>query len=871
MDPTITFIGEHLLPGNLGKFFVALSLTSSILAALAYFLSTRTEGSDKSKWIKTGRITFLVHAASVAGIFITLFYIIHSHYFEYAYAWQHSSLELPVHYMISCFWEGQEGSFLLWMFWHAVLGIFLFRSGKWEAPVMVVVALAQIVLGSMILGIEWLPGIKLGSSPFELLRIAKPELMDIPILESVGKANYLKVIVNGNGLNPLLQNYWMVIHPPTLFLGFAASIVPFAFVIAAMWLRDYKGWIAPALPWTLFCVMVLGAGIIMGGFWAYESLSFGGYWAWDPVENASLIPWLVIIAAVHVMLIQKSTGNYQILSLILAGSSFILVLYATFLTRSGILGDTSVHSFTDLGLSGQLMVFVFMFLGLMTAVSFQHSRARYIYALSLLTLLLINVGAGTFLKIPNLIYFTVSIIWMTMNLYRNIPLSEKEENMWSREFWMFIGTLILLLSAFQVLVNTSIPVLNKITTAFAFVLEPLANLTGWDKLKDIAAGKAAPPTNVVEFYNRWQLPIAILIALLSAIGQYFKYRKSDPKKVLPLLGYTLIAAIVLTIGGIWLFQINAPLLIGLMLAAFYAMVANAFYVYKVLKGNLKVSGGAVAHIGLGMMLIGILVSGSKQHVISLNYVHSYGESFDEKTTRENLFLQNGVPVQMGDYQITYRGDSTEGPNTFYRVDYLNQKNGEAFSLYPNAQFNERQGLMPNPDTRHFISKDIFTHVTSVRRKDQAEEWQDAGTHDIKPGDTLVINKNVVIFKELRETNGEDISNDLKGHRLTIGFFDVIRGDSFWQMKPVYGKTLVDDYTIFTREENAGLQLTMRKKISGEGIVLEAKQKEVIPDYIIMKAIVFPWINLLWAGTLIMLTGFVLSIRQRMKQKAQVHV
>lgn len=118
----------------------------------------------------------------------------------------------------------------------------------------------------------------------------------------------------------------------------------------------------PALPWTLVSVMILGTGIIMGGFWAYESLSFGGYWAWDPVENASLVPWLLLIVTLHLMLIYKSTGTSIILTYILSIASFLLVLYATFLTRSGILGDTSVHSFTDLGLSGQLMIFMFVFM-----------------------------------------------------------------------------------------------------------------------------------------------------------------------------------------------------------------------------------------------------------------------------------------------------------------------------------------------------------------------------------------------------------------------------------------------------------------------------------------------------------------------------
>ena len=185
--------------------------------------------------------------------------------------------------MISCFWEGQEGSFLLWLFWNALIGLILQRVAKdWESPVMVVIAFAQIALGSMLLGFHW-GELKIGSSPFDLLREQRPDFLNIPILGQIGVGNYLEVFKDGNGLNALLQNYWMVIHPPTLFLGFATAIVPFAYSIAALWRNNDRGWISHALIWGLVCVGILGLGIIMGGFWAYEALSFGGYCVQDGV------------------------------------------------------------------------------------------------------------------------------------------------------------------------------------------------------------------------------------------------------------------------------------------------------------------------------------------------------------------------------------------------------------------------------------------------------------------------------------------------------------------------------------------------------------------------------------------------------------
>ena len=128
--------------------------------------------------------------------------------------------------------------------------------------------------------------------------------MDAPIF---AKADYATVI-KGQGLNPLLQNYWMTIHPPTLFLGFASTAVPFCYAVAGLWTGKHKEWLKPVLPWALFSGAILGTGILMGGAWAYEALSFGGYWAWDPVENMSLVPWLILIAGIHTNLISKNTG-----------------------------------------------------------------------------------------------------------------------------------------------------------------------------------------------------------------------------------------------------------------------------------------------------------------------------------------------------------------------------------------------------------------------------------------------------------------------------------------------------------------------------------------------------------------------------------
>ena len=353
------FLNEHALPGKIGELFTILSFAASIVATIAYFLSTQSRSEmDQRNWKNLARSSFFVHTGSVFGIFITLFYIIFNHYFEYNYAWTHSSRELPFKYLLSCFWEGQEGSFLLWTTWNCILSFFVIgKNNKWESPVMSIVGLAQVILASMLLGLYFF-GERIGSNPFIFLR---DQMVGAPIFQL---PNYLSAIRDGNGLNPLLQNYWMVIHPPILFLGFASTIFPFAYVIAIMWKNDYEDFIPTLLKWSLFSCMILGTGIMMGGAWAYESLNFGGYWAWDPVENASLVPWIIMVAGLHTLMIYKSTG-YSLKSVILFFIlSFSLVLYSSFLTRTGILGETSVHAFTGEGgsLFYHLLFFLFLFM-----------------------------------------------------------------------------------------------------------------------------------------------------------------------------------------------------------------------------------------------------------------------------------------------------------------------------------------------------------------------------------------------------------------------------------------------------------------------------------------------------------------------------
>ncbi|MFT5724412.1 MAG: cytochrome c-type biogenesis protein CcmF [Bacteroidia bacterium] len=866
---TITFNGEHLIPGNLGHFFVVLAFITAIFGALAFAMHVKTQDEGHKR---IARVTFFIHFVSVLGIIASLFFIIYNHYFEYQYAWQHSSLELPTHYMISCFWEGQEGSFLLWLFWEAVLGLVLvLKPSQWQSPVLAVILLSQAVLSSMLIGIDisFLGDFKFGSSPFMLLREVDPSVLELPVLamQGIAKADYMQVIVNGTGLNPLLQNYWMVIHPPTLFFGFATTIIPFAFAIAGLWTREYKAWMKPALPWALISIMVLGAGIIMGGVWAYESLSFGGYWAWDPVENASLIPWVVLIAGVHVMLINRITGSSLILSYLLVLGTFILVLYATFLTRSGVLGDSSVHSFTDLGLSAQLLVFLLMFVLLPVVVSFKESKSRWLYFGLMMVIFAINVLVGKFIVWLNILFFIGSFVAFIQNFNRHLPLNKKEESTYSREFWMFVGSLVLLLSAVQILSTTSIPVFNKITSALAFIFEPLHKLTGADVFDKMARGVIDKPIPEIEHYNKWQLPIAVIIALLTGLTQFFSYKKTSKRHIGRNLLIILITSLVITALLMPLFGIyfsGGFMLVLFLFASTFAIVGNCWFIFKALKFKWKLSGASLSHIGFGLMMIGVLVSSAKKHVISQNNLYTYSDEFSEKDNRENILLYQNIPFKMSQYVVTYRGDTTIGPNTYYEVHYYDTIRNSEFSLYPNAQFSE-QGLMPNPDTRHYLTRDIYTHVSLVPKAGQGE-WEADGKHTMNIGDTMIVNKSFVILEAIDRTLGDTISQQLAGHDLHIARIKVIKGDSTVIARPVFGvKDGESYYNIFSVAEYAKIRFNYFPKEENGKLVHELETDIQPQRYIVMKAIAFPYINLLWTGTVIMLLGFFMAIRRRLKE------
>nr|WP_199158821.1 cytochrome c biogenesis protein CcsA [Pedobacter sp. ASV2] len=815
----IQFVGENLLPGKIGQFFIVLAFSASLLSTIAYFYASKDKNLEDKSWRNLGRIGFLVNWFSIIGIGAILFYLILGHYNEYNYVYFHSSKQLPVYYIISAFWEGQEGSFWLWAFWQSLLGaILIWKAKTWEKPVMTVVAFSQVFLTSMMLGVE-IFGERIGSSPFILLRDA----VDLKAMAPVVFANpenfkdYLKFITDGRGLNPLLQNYWMVIHPPTLFLGFASMVVPFAYGIAALWQKRYKEWIKPAMPWTLFAVMVLGTGIIMGSFWAYEALNFGGFWAWDPVENASLIPWLTLIGAVHVMIAYKNTGHAYFTAIALVFLSFLLVLYASFLTRSGILGDTSVHSFTDMGMFGHLILY--------------------------------NV------------VFAALAIYLIVIRWKDLPITSKDEETYSREFWMFIGALVVTVACIQVIFSTSVPVFNK---AFGT--------------------KFSPPIDAVKYYNQWQAPFAVLITLISGFSQYLKYKRTDPRKFYSSLVSAIIFSVVLTAGLVYVADIYTnTMYILITFSCLFAILSNATILYQAFGGKAKLAGSAIAHIGFALLILGALISAATNKPISLNANNFIPVKDFEKTEKpgENIMLYKNEPKKMGKYTVTYVSDTTVAPNTTYELNFKvydeSGKVKEDFNLHPHVQDNEKMGLIASPDTKHYLTYDVYTHITSAAIKKADHEDHEGHSDDenykeprivkVSAGDTIHTSSGIITVKAL---NNKPAAKDLV---LAQGDFavglplEINSAGKIYNTEPIFLIKGNNTFDFARKVEELDLKVRFSKVLPEEKKVeLQIFEKpQQAKDWVVFKAIEFPFINLYWAGTIVMVVGFLLSIFRRRKE------
>jgi len=393
-----------------GDMLILIAFVFNLLAGVAFLLIARGKASFENLALNSYRVFSICVALAAAY----LFYLFFSHNYAIKYVYEYSDRSLPFFYLLSSFWGGQEGTYLLWLLFNAAFGFLIIKfSGQYRNWAMVVFSTVNLFFLLILTNL----------SPFAFLGFQAAD---------------------GAGLNPLLQDPWMVIHPPIMFVGYSMAAVPFSIAMAALIMNDYSDWVRRTFPWAAVTTLALATGNILGAYWAYTTLGWGGYWAWDPVENSSLIPWFVSLALIHGLILEKRSGALRKTNMLLTAYVFILVVYGTFLTRSGVLADFSVHSFVDLGINQFLIGFLVFFTALALILFFPRVKAM-----------------------------------------GHVPLNY---SLYSREFSIFAGMLLLFMFSVIVLFWTSLPILSGL-----FTDEPRA--------ADLAT------------YNSFGLPFAVLFAL----------------------------------------------------------------------------------------------------------------------------------------------------------------------------------------------------------------------------------------------------------------------------------------------------------------------------------------------------------------------
>ncbi|OGU28451.1 MAG: hypothetical protein A2X67_03910 [Ignavibacteria bacterium GWA2_55_11] len=779
----------------IGSILVKVGFAAALASAVLYYWNARKHSGRE---LLLARAAFHTSVVSLMTAAAYLLYLILTHQFQYTYVWNYSSTDLPLSLLISTLYAGQEGSFTLWALYTAVIGVFLmtYTSRKgYESEVMSVYSLILSFLMLMLVvknpfALIW------NTFPNDLIQTGPipPGMANVVILDAANQI-WARFPVEGKGLNPLLQNYWMVIHPQILFMGFSAMAVPYALAIGGLWKRDYSSWIRVSTPWSVFGAMVLGTGIILGGYWAYETLGWGGFWGWDPVENSSLVPWLVCVASIHTALTQRKSGSFVRTNFALSLLTFITVLYSTFLTRSGILGETSVHSFVDPGM--------------------------WVYWLLLAFILLFGgIGFG--------------LLFIRM---REMPKVQVEHSLLSRDFALFLGASALTFVALFVLVGTSSPIITS-----------------------IAKGKASAVD--IQYYVKTNLPLGIVITLLSGLGQLLWWKSS---RVMSLLRRLLVPAVV-GVGVttiVLLLGWEEPLILLFVFCSGFSLAANVQVAQEIYVGNPKFAGGAIAHIGIAVMCIGFVTS----------------ERYDSKRT---VSLEKDKPVEALGYRLTYEGYKPVENGKFGFVVAV-EKDGKSREVAPVMYFSEfTQSVMRHPDLINYLSRDFYVAPLSL---EEATDETKEQTIELAKGSNVAVGPLSLSFVDF------DFSNFQKGAMLEGKGFEI---RAVIRVEEGKGK---ENITLVMKQGPEGVEFPSVQYKTTDGKTIDLRIAQVKPDRddrdkskvevavklppdaagatrkgetLLVEASVKPYINLVWVGTVTLVVGFLLTIVRRIKEAGLRH-
>jgi cytochrome c-type biogenesis protein CcmF len=738
-----------MISGILG---VSIAFVAAAVSTAAYWLYYR---DHEERFYQFANRAFAVMGIGILFSCILLYYNIFSHNFQLNYVYSYTSLKLSTYYLISTFWAGQEGTFLLWLLFGTIFGIILIRStGQREPLVMFFVMMVQ----------TFILLILLRKSPFAMIWHINEGL------------NPGFIPVDGAGLNPLLENPWMIIHPPVMFIGYSSTVVAFAFAMNAMVKKEFAKWVNDARPWVLFSTLFLGMGIIMGGYWSYVTLGWGGYWAWDPVENASFVPWMFAAALLHGLIIQIRQEGLKKTNLFLAGLTFIAVLWGSFLTRSGVLADFSVHSFAASDLNIYLVIFVALF-------------------------------SGIFL------YFYFRSI-------RLIDSPKFTEGILSRETFILIGLVTLLITGLIVFIATSSP---------------------------IYTGLLGHPSNVsIDFYNLMSIPISIAILISLTIAPLLVWKVSELRDKKTLL-FGIVGASVITVVSI-IAGLTKPVSIFLVFLSLIVVMVHSTAAFKLLKKMPAKMGAYLSHIGVGLMIVGIITSSmyNRSEKISL----PAGELKSSDFGYELQFIEFEQRTDGKDrlkLQVNQNDKSYQADPQFYFSEYTN-----SYMISPHVKIGLVKDIYISPIS--YVPGSSASHQRLVLIKNESKTVNDltftfhkfiVGEHTMDAPMSVKADLTVVVSRE----------NYQKHYSLQPSLW--LEGSKFQSPDFIIPNT---DYSVHVESINAS-DGTVTLLIHG-GMQQEQQAADILSIEISEK----PFISILWIGCVVLLVGITVATVDRVKKK-----
>ena len=619
----------------LGTLIILVGIAAALLAASSYALVTRGNVAALSY----GRVGTRVALGTVLAVIALLAYVFVTERYDIDYVYNYSSRELEFAFRVAALWAGQPGSFVIWALWGLVAAQLLVRRSHQNEPY--VMSILMFIQAGLLL-------FMLIRNPF------------VPYMEN-GVAVFP---ADGKGLNPTLHNPWMIIHPPILFVGYALMAVPFAWAIAGLWRRDYDGWIKGALPWALAAWSFLGLALLLGGYWAYETLGWGGYWGWDPVENSALVPWLTCTALIHGMLVQRSGGGLRRTNFFMAILTYSLVFYASFLTRTGVLSSFSVHSFVAEGLKTIMTV----------------------------ALAIVALGGLAFL----------------LARWRDIPTKPLSEKLLSRESFIVLSTLCLGVIATVILVGTSMPIISGVPVIGQSLQQLLGSLFKLDDGTVYGGANATPFQDgrfglVGSFYTTTVPPLGLILTVLLIIGPLLGWRDSNVRTMVKALRLPGIVAVLAVCGAIglvaWSGRELQPISLAYVGLVVFAAGTNIVLIMRTLRSGFLRIGGYLAHVGFAVLLVGVVGSAA------------YG------TKDQTIVMPTGQKVSALGYDYMFNG-WTQTDDGKGKMNITVEQGGKTvFTAEPQLYHNDKMGAtMATPSIRSEFFRDLY--ISPV-------EWQPA--------------------------------------------------------------------------------------------------------------------------------------------------